>query len=115
MTMDKKLRSQVLERDKWCWVCGLPNPDTAAVHHRKLRSQGGEDSLTNLIALCHACHNLATNSVHLNPGKSYDKGLLVHSWDDPADVPITQPDGATVYLLKDGGYEIHTQRRPSWA
>ena len=80
-----------------------------------MRSQGGKDSLTNLIALHHSCHNLATNSVHLNPGDSYDKGLLVRSWADPKDVPITQPDGATVYLLTDGGDVItHTKETQSW-
>ena len=26
--------------------------------------------------------------IHRNPAKAYEMGWLVHSWDDPADVPI---------------------------
>lgn len=59
-----------------CVLCGRP---AAHTHHRKLRSQGGTDDPVNLIRLCLACHNV----VHDHPAESYEKGWLVHSWDEP--------------------------------
>lgn len=51
-----RLRQQVLKRDNWrCQNCGcLENLD---VHHKKLRSQGGDDSELNLMTLCNSCHS----------------------------------------------------------
>jgi hypothetical protein len=69
-----------------------------AAHHRKLRSHGRDDSLTNLVALHHMCHNLATDSVHLSPGPAYERGLMVRSWEDPAQVPLILRDGVAVLL-----------------
>jgi hypothetical protein len=48
------------------------------VHHRKLRSQGGSNSLVNLIDVCFACHDW----IHLNPAISYERGLLLHGTDE---------------------------------
>lgn len=43
--------------------------------------------LANLVSLCRTCHN----HVHANPAESYEEGWLVHSWSDPADVPLKNP------------------------
>lgn len=52
-----QLRQQVLRRDGWrCQCCGTRS--NLAVHHKELRSQGGDDSEENLITLCVACHSL---------------------------------------------------------
>lgn len=51
-------------------------------HHRKRRSQGGDDSYGNLIELSPEVHEL----VHRNPVVAFDHGLLVHSYDDPAKI-----------------------------
>jgi 5-methylcytosine-specific restriction endonuclease McrA len=49
------LRKQVLRRDGWrCQVCG--SRQNLQVHHKKLRSQQGPDSDSNLITLCVDCH-----------------------------------------------------------
>ena len=50
-----RLREAILERDGWrCQMCGcLKNLD---VHHLRRRSSLGDDSETNLITLCRACH-----------------------------------------------------------
>lgn len=54
----EKLRQQVLRRDGWrCQSCGTMS--NLEVHHKKLRSQSGDDSEQNLITLCVACHSLA--------------------------------------------------------
>ena len=81
--MDKKLRARVIERDTRCRVCGL-GMFYPVVHHRQLRSQGGADSMENLIALHAKCHH----DVHMNPEWSYEHGWLVHSWDDPGEIQI---------------------------
>ena len=56
-------------------------------HHRKRRSQGGDDSPTNVIAIPDELHNW----IHANPEKAYQLGLLVRSTDDPAEIEITLP------------------------
>ena len=42
---------------KRCQKCG--SDDRVAVHHLKPRKQGGTDTMDNLQALCHSCHNSA--------------------------------------------------------
>lgn len=85
-------------QDDYClWCCSHLGPDFA-VHHRKLRSQGGNDDPANLIALHHACHNLGSRSVHINVAVAVERGFLVPSWDDPAAVPLTLKGGGRVSL-----------------
>ncbi len=52
-----RLREHVLRRDGWrcqsCWT-----RSNLEVHHKDFRSQGGDDSEENLIALCVGCHSL---------------------------------------------------------
>jgi hypothetical protein len=45
------------------------------VHHRKIRSQGGTNDLSNLLVVCHPCHKF----IHDHPEMSYEKGWLVRS------------------------------------
>jgi hypothetical protein len=57
-------------------------------HHRKRRSQGGDDSPVNTITIPSALHDW----IHANPEKAYDLGLLVKSYDDPAEISVTLPE-----------------------
>lgn len=50
-------------------------------HHRKLRRHGDERPV-NLLAVCFACHE----HIHRNPAWSKSWGLMVPSWNDPADI-----------------------------
>jgi 5-methylcytosine-specific restriction endonuclease McrA len=51
----EQLRLEVLQRDNWrCQNCG--RRENLEVHHKKMRSQGGDDSELNLITLCSTCH-----------------------------------------------------------
>jgi len=51
----EQIREQVLRRDGWrCQCCGTRT--NLEVHHKKFRSQGGDDSEENLITLCAGCH-----------------------------------------------------------
>jgi hypothetical protein len=55
-------------------------------HHRQLRAHGGKATDVNLLALCLRCHQ----HVHANPQESYELGLLVPSWADPEEWPVTR-------------------------
>ena len=59
-----KLRRQVLQRDGWrCQACG--SMSKLEVHHQHFRSLGGNDSETNLITLCAACHKAVHQDMDL--------------------------------------------------
>jgi len=68
-----------------CEFCRDPLNNSAHVHHRKLRSHGGNHDEVNLALICVRCH-LWT---HANPTMAYEWGWLVSGWGDPAEVPIT--------------------------
>ena len=88
-----------------CEKCSIPLAESWALHHRKLKSRGGLNEVTNLLALHHNCHNLGTDSVHLKPEEATRQGFIVASWDDPRLIPVTLGDGSKA-LLTDDGYEI---------
>ena len=49
------------------------------VHHRRLRSQGGTDDLSNLIGCCNSCHRWA----HANPREASRLGLIDFTLAEP--------------------------------
>lgn len=53
-------------------------------HHRKLKGQGGQDTLENFLHVCAACHRY----IHGHVKWSLNRGYLVHSWDDPAKIAL---------------------------
>lgn len=121
------LREIIWTRCKgYCEKCGIQMPeDNWALHHRQLRSRGGTDSPDNCVALHHGCHNLKTDSVHNNPYKSTLSGLMVSAWSDPAECPVTLPNGDIVILKPEGNYHYlerkanvkrttHNPSRESW-
>jgi HNH endonuclease len=77
-----------------CEVCGVAfgyddDPFCGpALHHRKLRSQGGGHTPENLMLLHGLCHNLGSGAVHLNVAWSRERGYLVPSWADPDTTPV---------------------------
>lgn len=107
----EKTRRLILARDSGkCLRC---LGEAADVHHRKLKGAGGscpetEFGLANLVSLCRDCHSFC----HLNPALAYSAGFLVHSWDDPAEIPLRVgsyshlirlgPDGS----LEEAGYGL---------
>ena len=103
MAIDAKIVQKVVSRaNGYCETCGGNAHESMALHHRKLKSRGGEDSVANLIWIHHGCHNLNTNSIHLNPAEAERKGWMVGSWQEPAETPFVQPDGSIVLLNEDG-------------
>lgn len=51
-------------------VCGWRGEH---LHHRKLRSQGGEHTTENILFVCARCHD----HIHRHTGWAYEQGLLV--------------------------------------
>ena len=105
--MDKQVVRIVEERaGNYCEVCGGPALPSMALHHRKLRSRGGLDTPANIIRIHHGCHNLQTDSIHLNPERASQKGWMVGSWQEPTKVPFTRPAGSIVLLQDDGSMAV---------
>jgi hypothetical protein len=114
MKKKTKISAEVVEivtqrAQGYCETCGGNAEDSMALHHRKLRSRGGEHSVANLIWVHHGCHNLDTNSIHSNPSHAQDKGWMVGSWQIPEEAPFCRPDGSIVLLQSDGSVTVLTE------
>jgi len=102
--MKAQIAEMVLERAGfYCEKCGKVGHNFA-LHHRKLKSQGGQDEVCNLIAVHHECHNMGSQAIHMNPKESIANGWIVPSWADPASYPLILPDGTAVLLDNGGSY-----------
>lgn len=79
----RKVRQAVLERDGYeCRFCGMENEDHKEensagldVHHIIPRSDGGNDSMRNLVALCRSCHRTMESLHGQAMGELNDTGL----------------------------------------
>lgn len=74
----KDIYAQVLARDGGCVARGLV-PEVSCAgridpHHALMRSQGGQDTLEDMIAVCRRHHDW----IHNHPARSYELGLLRH-------------------------------------
>ena len=98
----------------YCEKCGKQLPEGWALHHRKLKSRGGKDEVVNFVALHHSCHNMATDCVHFNPDMAERLGLMVPSWQDPSECPLTLPDGSIVILEQEGTYRYLERKTNGW-
>ncbi|MCV7359177.1 HNH endonuclease [Mycolicibacterium fluoranthenivorans] len=109
--MATKTRAQLYERAHGCCeICGIWGANNA--HHRRNRSQGRLDTLSNLMLLCGSgttgCHGWVTE----HPEESITEGWTIPRGDRrvPADVKVSRFDrvlGARrlVLLDDDGGIE----------
>lgn len=75
----RKLRIALLERDKWCQICG--NPHGLEAHHIIYRSQGGSDTMENMVCLCFTCHALVHNGlIKINQKGEWGTTCINKSW-----------------------------------
>lgn len=61
-------------------IPGVCNGRAEQLHHRQMRSQGGQHTVENLGHICHRCHD----HIHKHPAWAYGAGWLVHGWDVPS-------------------------------
>ena len=82
------VKSEVAHRSQGNCEANLPDCSGRAshVHHRQLR-RWGDHSEANALHVCFRCHD----RIHRMGDEAYNRGLLVHGWDDPASIPLTQP------------------------
>lgn len=72
------VRNKVKERSGgWCEIGkeGVCTRDAVHHHHRLRRSQGGRDTVTNLLHLCKPCHDFT----HAHPQWANEHGYLIRS------------------------------------
>lgn len=100
-SIDAALRAEVAARaGHACECCGEALGRSWEAHHRKLRSQGGQDSICNLVALCMQCHT----RIHNRRVWSEEHGFIVESHQDPAKRPVKLRCERWVRLRVDGSY-----------
>ncbi|MFB6392578.1 HNH endonuclease [Polymorphospora lycopeni] len=108
---DKATVAAVIARDGGCVRCGRPVSGQRGVdysiHHRRLRSQGGDNSLTNLIVLCGDGVRGDHGWAHHNRTAALDLGLIVSGMADPAEAPVSHRQLGSVFLLVDGLWLPH--------
>lgn len=101
-TIDPALRALVKARAGGrCECCAERLPAHYECHHRKLRSRGGQDSATNLVALCNECHRRIHGHVKWATGH----GFIVSAYDDPMVVPVAIYGTDLRFLTVDGFYK----------
>jgi len=108
MTIKANTRIALKERaQNCCEMCGRWGATNA--HHRRNRSQGGDDELSNLLLLCGSgttgCHGFVTTE----PQIAKRMGWTVRRISSPREVPVWRFDlslGERVEVLLDnaGGY-----------
>lgn len=111
MPLGRALRKALGERAMGCCeVCGKPNPTDP--HHRKRVSQGGLDTLANLLLTCRGCHD----DIHHEPKRAKRYGYLLSRNALPDHVPVrrwSRVHGARVLtLLRDDG--TIDEEVPTW-
>ena len=85
--MPPAIANAVLDRAEGTCEAMIPGECTGRaehLHHRKMRSQGGEHTEANLIAVCGACHR----AIHNSGAWSYERELLVRAWKEPEFPPV---------------------------
>jgi 5-methylcytosine-specific restriction protein A len=79
------------------------------MQHRKARGVGGGNGPENLATLCGSatspggCHLLC----EARDREMQARGLVMPSWNDPAETPVVLWTGQSVYLTTDGRYLDH--------
>lgn len=92
-----------------CERCGTALTGMVSLHHRRARGAGGSrdaatNSPSNLLYLCGSGVNGCHGWIESFRLMSYGSGWLVHSWDDPARVPVDVHGRGPVLLTDDGAF-----------
>jgi hypothetical protein len=107
--LSPRIRALVLDRDLFgCSYCG-DGPSRISdrglrleIHHRLPKGRGGKDSPDNLVTICGlgnaaGCHR----SMDQNRAAALARGFVLHTGQDPLDVPAVYHDEVAWLLLRD--------------
>lgn len=105
MPVDVRIRVLNRAQDR-CEGCSERLNAAWECHHRKTRGMGGSllpeaHSLVNLLALCQRCHAACTRGEQW----TWDAGLRVKQYADPADIPVLYRGRRLLFLTDDGNLE----------
>lgn len=103
------LVKQVLIRDEYaCCLCGGSAHGQRGIdfsaHHRVLRSQGGQNTLQNLVTLCGSGTTGHHGWAHHKRKAAEEGGWIVRSCFNPADVAINHWQRGLIFLGADGSW-----------
>jgi hypothetical protein len=107
MSVGERMRARLRERAHGCCeICGEPGATNA--HHRLNRSQGGLDTLSNLLLCCGSGTTGCHGAITVSPRTATERGHTVRGSVNPADVPVERWDRVAgkpewVLLDDDGG------------
>lgn len=76
-----------------------------SVSHRKLRAQGGDNRMSNLMLSCGNGTTGCEGDIHANPAKARDAGWMVRRDADPAEVDLYCARRGRGRLTDDGGFD----------
>ena len=100
----EEIKEVVRERSDYTCEAMIPEAGcewkATDMHHRQMRSQGGQHTVQNIVFLCRPCHHWT----HLHPAISYTSGVLVKSTGDPSTTPVKRR-GGFIILTEEGGVE----------
>jgi hypothetical protein len=83
-------KHRAMSRDRW--ICQMPNCRKMSglnEHHRVFRSAGGSDDPSNLVTVCHRCHDLVHEGYVAISGDAPD-GLVFHVGLTPGRDAVTE-------------------------
>lgn len=104
-------RGRDQERSAWsCVPISSADMGFYSVHHRQLRSRGGTHAPSNLVTLLGSGTTQEHGFVHGHDRIARILGYSVHSWENPAAVPIFRyaPYGTGLgWFLQDDDAQLH--------
>jgi hypothetical protein len=111
-----KTKSLVDARDQYsCVVCGrriTGDWPGASRHHRLPRSHKfpGLHLPSNLILVCGSGDTGCHGRIHANPAWAYERGFLLHSWQDPLKTPLRHCKYGELLIDDEGFWTVFDEK-----
>lgn len=94
-------------------VCEYCQAERATdMHHRLARSLGGKWHPANIVHLCRGCHARCTSPAGEQRQWARHVGLLLESWEVPADTPVHQGTGGFLWCSDNVTGGLNDEHRP---